>query len=68
MSDKHKVNVYKDANDEWRWHRKAANGEIVVDSGEGYNNLVDALDMAQRINQNVDWEVNGEPLEEAKDE
>lgn len=32
---------YKDKAGEWRWHFKAANGKILADSGEGYNNLTD---------------------------
>lgn len=30
------VEVYQDNAGEWRWRRKAGNGEIVADSGEGY--------------------------------
>ena len=44
------VEVYRDAQGFWRWRRKAANGEIVADSAEGYWNRVDALDMAERVN------------------
>lgn len=28
--------IYKDANAEWRWRLKAANGKTIADSGEGY--------------------------------
>jgi uncharacterized protein YegP (UPF0339 family) len=28
--------VYKDAGGKWRWRLKAANGQIVADSGQGY--------------------------------
>ena len=28
--------IYKDDQGEWRWHLKAANGQIIADSGEGY--------------------------------
>jgi uncharacterized protein YegP (UPF0339 family) len=31
-----KVRIYKDAAGEWRWTAKAANGEPIADSGEGY--------------------------------
>ncbi|HLM67659.1 MAG TPA: DUF1508 domain-containing protein [Longimicrobium sp.] len=33
--------TYKDAKGEWRWRLKAANGEIIADSGEGYKNKSD---------------------------
>lgn len=28
--------VYKDSGGRWRWRLKAANGQIVADSGQGY--------------------------------
>ena len=31
-----KLEIYRDANHEWRWRLRAANGRIVADSGEGY--------------------------------
>ena len=34
----HKVEIYKDEADEWRWRAKDTNGEIVAESGEGYKN------------------------------
>lgn len=30
------VEVYLDTAGEWRWRRRAGNGRIVADSGEGY--------------------------------
>lgn len=33
--------LYKDAKGEYRWRLKAANGEIVATSGEGYKNKSD---------------------------
>lgn len=30
------IEVYKDANGEWRWSGKSRNGRVVADSGEGY--------------------------------
>ncbi len=39
-----KVIVFKDEAGEWRWHRKAPNGEIVATSGESF----DSLDAAHR--------------------
>ena len=29
--------LFVDAADEWRWRLVAANGNIIADSGEGYN-------------------------------
>lgn len=28
---------------QWRWRLRAANGHVIADSGEGYNNRGDAL-------------------------
>jgi len=36
-----KFELYQDAHKAWRWHLKAANGEIIA-SGEGYVNKQDA--------------------------
>jgi len=33
--------IYRDAAGEWRWRLKAANHEVMADSGEGYQNLAD---------------------------
>ena len=38
-----KLEIYRDANREWRWRLRAANGRIVADSGEGYRRRVSAL-------------------------
>ena len=32
-----KYHVYKDSAGEWRWRLKAANGNTLADSGEGYS-------------------------------
>jgi uncharacterized protein YegP (UPF0339 family) len=47
------VETYKDEAGEHRWHRVAANGNIVADSGEGYVNKADMLRMAERINPGI---------------
>jgi uncharacterized protein YegP (UPF0339 family) len=39
----HWTEVYKDVAGQWRWRRKAANGDIVADSAEGYRKKQDAL-------------------------
>jgi hypothetical protein len=49
------VRVYKDTKGEWRWRRRAANGEIISSSGEGYSNYSDAKRMAGELN--MDCEV-----------
>lgn len=33
--------VFKDAAGQWRWRVRALNGNIVADSGEGYQNRID---------------------------
>jgi uncharacterized protein YegP (UPF0339 family) len=38
-----KYEYYLDHNAEWRWTARAANGEPVADSAEGYKNLWDCL-------------------------
>ena len=35
--------IYKDKDDKWRWHLKAANNRIIADSGESYHNKQDCL-------------------------
>lgn len=44
-----KVVVYKDAAGEWRWTAKAANGQIVADSSEGYRHRIDASSAANAL-------------------
>lgn len=51
-----RVVLWQDAGGEWRWHRKAGNGEIISTAGEGYKNREWALQMAQRMNPDVDWD------------
>ena len=36
MSEKDKIEIYEDKRGEWRWRRKASNGQIVGSSSEGY--------------------------------
>lgn len=49
-----RLTLYKDTAGEWRWTLRAANGEIVADSSEGYSNRQDCLDMAQELFDNVE--------------
>ena len=44
-----KYHVYKDASGEWRWRLKAANGNIVADSGEGYSAKADCVAGIQSV-------------------
>jgi uncharacterized protein YegP (UPF0339 family) len=43
-----KVEVYQDKAKEWRWRVKSGSN-IIADSGEGYKNRQDCVDMAQSI-------------------
>lgn len=50
MSTEEHVTVYRDVKGEWRWNRKGANNKIISTSGEGYENKIDAVEMAERLN------------------
>lgn len=41
--------TYKDRRGEWRWTLKAANGEPIADSAEGYKNRVDMVRIINRL-------------------
>ncbi|MDT3434096.1 DUF1508 domain-containing protein [Haloarcula sp. 1CSR25-25] len=43
------IEVYEDKGNEWRWRLRAANGELVADSGEGYTNRSKAMDAVERL-------------------
>lgn len=51
------VEVFADDSGEYRWHRKAGNGEVIADSGEGYGDGQYAVKMASRINMGVEIRV-----------
>lgn len=40
--------IYQDSKREWRWSRKAANGQIVGASTEGYTSRANCLSNAKR--------------------
>lgn len=40
------VEIYRDDLGEWRWRKRAANGKVIADSGEGYRNFDDCHRMA----------------------
>lgn len=44
-----KFHLYRDTAQEWRWKLKAANGQIIADSGEGYKRKSDCLEMIVKI-------------------
>lgn len=44
-----KVVIYKDTVGEWRLSAKAANGEQIVGSSEGYKNLSWAVNVAEQV-------------------
>lgn len=60
----HKVNIYKDASGEYRWERRAENGSIVSDSGEGYKNAQDCIDIALKVNKGAAVFFLGQPIVE----
>lgn len=44
------VEIYPDSADEYRWRAKdGANGKVIADSGEGYQNISDVERMIQRV-------------------
>ena len=44
-----KLQIYRDANREWRWRLRASNGRILADSGEGYRRRASARHAAARV-------------------
>lgn len=38
------IDLYQDEHEEWRWTRRAANGEVIGASTEGYTRRTDATD------------------------
>ena len=43
------IEVYKDAEGQWRWRAKSNNGDILADSGEGYTSRVFTENMASKM-------------------
>ena len=35
--------IFRDSNQQWRWHLTAANNRIIASSGEAYHNKQDCL-------------------------
>lgn len=45
-----KLEIYKRSDGKWAWRVRAENGQIVAtDGGQGYENHLDAQDMALRV-------------------
>ncbi|MGX6508272.1 YegP family protein [Rhodococcus sp. SJ-2] len=40
---KHTLTLYRDRAGQWRWNRKASNGQIISDSAEAYVDRRDAI-------------------------
>lgn len=43
------LEVYPDGKGEWRWRLRAANGEVVADSSEGYSDRVECYHAIERL-------------------
>lgn len=58
-----RVQPYRDEGGEYRWRRLADNGNIIADSGEGYVNKRDCLEMAaaQFPDDEFDWTLLPDP-------
>ena len=41
------IEVYPDKSGEWRWRKKAGNGDVTADSGEGYESRAGAIAAAR---------------------
>jgi uncharacterized protein YegP (UPF0339 family) len=51
-----KVEYYQDKKGEWRWRRKASNGQVVGASSEGYKDKGDCQKNANRDGAKDKWE------------
>jgi uncharacterized protein YegP (UPF0339 family) len=58
-----KLEIFKDKTGDWRWHLRARNGNIIAESGEGYDTLAACARGARKTekffvgNQNLPWSV-----------
>ncbi|HEY8562826.1 MAG TPA: DUF1508 domain-containing protein [Pyrinomonadaceae bacterium] len=48
-----KFEIYQDEKGEWRWRLRAANGETIATSGEGYKNHKHAFVIITKIRQAI---------------
>jgi uncharacterized protein YegP (UPF0339 family) len=51
------ITLYEDNAGEFRWTRRAPNGDVVADSGEGYQSKITAESAANREAEGTDAEV-----------
>lgn len=62
------VTIYRGEDGDYYWHRKAENGQIVSDSGEGYRNVRECRERAYDVNSTAtfvdltDDDVSGHPV------
>lgn len=53
MPSKPKFELFQDTAKEWRWRLIASNGNIIADSGEGYNSKQGAKRGIESVKKNV---------------
>jgi uncharacterized protein YegP (UPF0339 family) len=63
-----KFEVYQDNAKEYRWRLKAANGEILATSGQGYKAKADCKHGVERIQQDANARLNFETYQDNKKE
>lgn len=49
-----KYEMYLDSRKEWRWRLRAANGRIIADSAEGYQNKNDCRNAIELVKNSKD--------------
>lgn len=54
LNSRHRLEVFEDKAGEFRWRRKAGNGQVISTSGEGYRNKKDALHGLRIANADMD--------------
>lgn len=56
MADSAKLfaQAYQDSHGEWRWRLKHRNGNVLSDSGEGYQNRHDMLEVLFNLHPGID--------------
>ena len=66
MAQQYRGEIYRDVRGEYRWRVRAANGRIVADSSEGYENRADCARMFAALCRVVEVEdLVAQPPEEA---
>lgn len=53
-ADSFKIEVYRDADKQWRWRMKSKNGKIVAEGGEGYKRKPTMLKTLNKIKEVFD--------------